>query len=107
MALLSILIARSFDGLVDYGAHYRVKHSKNEFVNNHINGIENSKGYAKYRLAKFKGIENRISYFILKSVFCLQLLGSKVEFRYKTTQENLYQKLLKLIRENLLRFCWA
>ena len=57
-------IARSFDGLVDYGAHYRLKHSKNEFVNNHINGIENSKGYAKHRLAKFKGIENRISCFI-------------------------------------------
>ena len=35
-----------YDGLVDYGAkaHYRVKHSKNEFAkgnNNHINGIEN------------------------------------------------------------------
>ena len=79
MALLSILIARSFDGLVDYGAHYRVKHSKNEFVNNHINGIENfwlrlclatvsRRGYTKHRLSKFKGIENRISYFILKSV---------------------------------------
>ena len=31
--------------MVDYGAkaHYRVKHSKNEFANgkNHINGIEN------------------------------------------------------------------
>ena len=75
IALLSILIARSFDGLVDYGAHYRVKHSKNEFVNNHINGIENfwlrlclatvsRRGYAKYKLSKFKGIENRISCFI-------------------------------------------
>ena len=35
---------RAYDGLVDYGAkaHYRVKHSKNEFANgkNHINGIE-------------------------------------------------------------------
>ena len=34
-----------YDGLVDYTAlaHYRVKHSKNEFANgkNHINGIEN------------------------------------------------------------------
>ena len=31
---------------------------------------------------------------------------SEVEFRYniKTTQENLYQKLLKLIRENPLKF---
>lgn len=34
-----------YHGLVDYGAkaHYRVKHSINEFANgkNHINGIEN------------------------------------------------------------------
>ena len=29
IALLSILIVGSLDGLVDYGAHYRVKHSKN------------------------------------------------------------------------------
>ncbi len=31
---------------------------------------------------------------------------SEVKFRYhtKTTQENLYQKLLKLIRENMLKF---
>ena len=46
--------------MVDYGAkaHYRVKHSKNEFANgkNYINGIENFWGYAKHRLAKFKGI---------------------------------------------------
>ncbi|WP_454990676.1 IS1595 family transposase, partial [Campylobacter rectus] len=36
---------KAYDGLVDYAAlaHYRVKHSKNEFANgkNHINGIEN------------------------------------------------------------------
>ena len=36
---------KAYDGLVDYGAkaHYRVKHSKNEFANgkNHINGIKN------------------------------------------------------------------
>ena len=36
---------RAYDGLVDYRAkaHYRVKHSKNEFAlgKNHINGIEN------------------------------------------------------------------
>ena len=47
--------------MVDYGAkaHYIVKHSKNEFANgkNHINGIENFRGYAKHRLAKFKGIK--------------------------------------------------
>ena len=91
---------KAYDGLVDYGvkAHYRVKHSKNEFANgkNHINGIENFQGYAKHRLAKFKGIK--------KGNFLLHL--KECEFRYntKTTQENLYQKLLKLIRENPLKF---
>ena len=89
---------KAYDGLVDYAAlaHYRVKHSKNEFANgkNHINGIENFWGYAKHRLAKFKGIK--------KENFLLHL--KECEFRYntKTTQENLYQKLLKLIRENPL-----
>jgi len=91
---------KAYDGLVDYGAkaHYRVKHSKNEFVNgkNHINGIENFWGYAKHRLSKFKGIK--------KENFLLHL--KECEFRYntKTTQEDLYQKLLKLIRENPLKF---
>ena len=92
---------KAYDGFVDYGAkaHYRVKHSKNEFANgkNHINGIENFWGYAKHRLSKFKGIK--------KENFLLHL--KECEFRYntKTTQENLYQKLLKLIRENPLKFC--
>ena len=91
---------KAYDGLVDYGAkaHYRVKHSKNEFANgkNHINGIENFWGYAKHRLSKFKGIK--------KENFLLHL--KECEFRYntKTTQEGLYQKLLKLIRENPLKF---
>ena len=91
---------KAYDGLVDYGAkaHYRVKHSKNEFANgkNHINGIENFWGYAKHRLSKFKGIK--------KENFLLHL--KECEFRYntKTTQKNLYQKLLKLIRENPLKF---
>ena len=91
---------KAYDGLVDYGAkaHYRVKHSKNEFANgkNHVNGIENFWGYAKHRLSKFKGIK--------KENFLLHL--KECEFRYntKTTQENLYQKLLKLIRENPLKF---
>ena len=51
--------------MVDYGAkaHYRVKHSKNEFANgkNHINGIENFWGYAKHRLSKFKGIFSSVA----------------------------------------------
>ncbi len=91
---------KAYDGLVDYGAkeHYRVKHSKNEFANgkNHINGIENFWGYAKHRLAKFKDIK--------KENFLLHL--KECEFRYNTkaTQKSLYQKLLKLIRENPLKF---
>ena len=40
-----------------------------------------------------------------KQNFLLHL--KECEFRYntKTIQENLYQKLLKLIRENPLKFC--
>ena len=51
---------------------------------------QNGRGYAKHRLSKFKGIK--------KENFLLHL--KECEFRYntKTTQENLYQKLLKLIR---------
>ena len=40
-----------------------MKYSKNEFANNHINGIKNFWGYAKYRLYKFKWI-NRILLYI-------------------------------------------
>lgn len=88
---------KAYDGLVDYGAkeHYRVKHCQSEFANgrNHINGIENFWGYAKHRLSKFKGIS--------KENFYLHLC----EFRYntKSNQEDLYKKLLKLIRENPLK----
>ena len=89
----------AYDGLVDYGAkaHYRVKHSKNEFAlgRNHINGIENFWGYAKHRLAKFRGIS--------KNNFILHL--KETEFRYNTKiqNQNLYKKLLLLIRENMLK----
>ena len=86
---------KAYDGLVDYGAkaHYRIKHSKNEFANgkNHINGIENFWGYAKHRLSKFKGIK--------RDNFLLHL--KECEYRYNN-RENLYQILLKLIRENPL-----
>ena len=89
---------KAYDGLVDYGAkaHYRVKHSKNEFANgkNHINGIENFWGYAKHRLSKFKGIK--------KENFLLHL--KECEFRYNNSKDTktFYHILLKLIRENPL-----
>ena len=89
---------KAYDGLVDYGAkaHYRAKHSKNEFANgkNHINGIENFWGYAKHRLAKFKGIK--------KENFLLHL--KECEFRYNNSKDTktFYHILLKMIRENPL-----
>ena len=91
---------KAYDGLVDYGAkaHYRVKHSKNEFANgkNHINGIENFWGYAKHRLSKFKGIK--------KENFLLHL--KECEFRYNNSKDTktFYHILLKLIKGNPLKF---
>ena len=89
---------KAYDGLVDYGAkaHYRVKHSKNEFAvdKNHINGIENFWGYSKHRLSKFKGIK--------KENFLLHL--KECEFRYNNSKDTktFYHILLKMIRENPL-----
>jgi transposase-like protein len=55
---------RGYNGLVDFGykKHFRVHHSKNEFArgNSHINGIESFWGYAKSRLAKFKGMDKNM-----------------------------------------------
>ena len=67
---------------------------------NHINGIENFWGYAKHRLAKFKGIK--------KENFLLHL--KECEFRYNIRYNNskdtktFYHILLKMIRENPLKF---
>ena len=90
----------AYDGLVDFGAkaHYRVKHSKNEFAlgKNHINGIENFWGYAKHRLSKFKGIK--------KENFLLHLKETEFRYNIKIKQQDLYKILLKLIRNNPLKF---
>ena len=88
---------KAYDGLVDagYKKHYRVIHSKNEFANGrkHINGIENFWGLAKTRLAKFRGIH--------KSNFYLHL--KECEFRFNYRHENLYQLLLRIIRNKPLK----
>ena len=59
-----------------------------------LKGYERSEveqtGYAKHRLSKFKGIK--------KENFLLHLKECKFRYNTKTIQENLYQKLLKLIR---------
>ena len=88
---------KTYDGLVDagYKKHHRVIHSKNEFAKGrkHINGIENFWGLAKTRLSKFRGIH--------KSTFYLHL--KECEFRFNYRHENLYQLLLKMIRDKPLK----
>ena len=89
---------KSYDSLVNIGyqKHYRVHHGKNEFakkeknINNHINGIENFWGLAKVRLFKFRGMNKKTFYLHLK----------ECEFRFNHRKENLYQLLLKIIRNN-------
>ena len=68
-------------------ANYEVRHSKNEFVNNHINSIKNFCRYAKCRLAKFKCIKKENFLFHLK----------ECEFRYNTkTMQKLILKTIEI-----------
>ena len=87
---------KGYDGLVDigYDKHYRVDHGKDEFVNGkaHINGIEGFWGFAKTRMSKYRGIDKRYFYLYLK----------ECEFRYNYRNEDLCQKILKIVRENPL-----
>lgn len=88
---------KTYDGLVDFGyrKHYRVRHGENEFANGHahINGIENFWGLAKTRLGKFKGISKNTFYLHLK----------ECEFRFNYRKHDIYQLLLKSLRENPLK----
>ena len=87
---------RGYNGLVDLGykKHFRVNHSKNEFVSgrSHINGIEGFWGFAKSRLAKFKGIHKSTIYLHLK----------ESEFRYNYRKHNLYKLILNIVQNNPL-----
>lgn len=87
---------RGYTGLVDLGykKHFRVHHGKNEFVRGkvHINGIESFWGYAKTRLAKFRGIHRNSFYLHLK----------ESEFRFNYRHENIYQIILKIFRNKPL-----
>lgn len=87
---------RGYNGLVDmgYSKHLRVDHGKNEFVrgNSHINGIEGFWGFSKSRLARFKGVP--------KATFLLHL--KECEFRFNNKDSDIYQILLKIIRNNPL-----
>jgi len=89
----------SYDGLVDMGytKHLRVDHARNEFSSrtirgSHINGIEGFWGYAKTRLARFRGVHI--------NTFFHHLM--KCEFRFNHRRQDLYHVLLRLCRENPL-----
>ena len=78
---------KAYDGLILNGYdHYRVYHSKNEFVRgkSHINGIEAFWSFAKRRLAQFNGIKD--DKFILHLAEC--------QFRYNNRNKNLMDVLV-------------
>jgi len=85
---------RGYDGLVDvgYAKHFRVDHGSNEFASGsrHINGIESFWSFAKRRLQKFNGVPSHTFYLHLK----------ECEWRFNNRNANLYQELLKLLRQN-------
>jgi len=86
---------RGYNGLVDLGyGHFRMDHSKDEFSRGgvHINGIESFWGFAKVRLAKFKGIPD--------PTFQLHLRENKWRFNYRHSDK--YKALLTYLRNRPL-----
>ena len=85
---------RSYDSIVHLGykKHYRILHSDGQFAigSNHINGIEGFWGFAKVRLAKFRGLSKNSFYFHLK----------ECEFRFNYRKKDLYSLLLKICNDN-------
>jgi transposase-like protein len=86
----------SYDGLIDIKnfRHYRVYHSKNEFVRgkSHINGIESFWSFCKRRMRKQNGVR--------KTKFLVHLKES--EWRWNHRNDDLYKLLLKNLGENPL-----
>jgi len=87
---------RGYNGLVDvgYGKHLRVDHGRNEFAKGktHINGIEGFWGFAKSRLARFRGMRKATFYLHLK----------ECEFRFNSRGDNLYMTILKIVLDKPL-----
>ena len=84
---------RDCDALIDWGyrRHYRINHARHEFAagRNRINGIESFWGVAKVCLAAKRGL--RSEYFNLHLKEC--------EFRRNMRRKDMYQELLKILRE--------
>ena len=87
---------RGYNGLVDvgYGKHFRIDHGRNEFAkgSTHVNGIEGFWGFSKTRLSRFRGMR--------KSSFYLHL--KECEFRFNYRDQDLYQLLIKMIKNQPL-----
>ena len=84
---------RSYNHLDEKGyEHVRIDHGEGEFARDgvHVNGIEAFWGYAKTRLARFRGIDPK--------TFPLHL--KECEFRYNNRSQNLTRLILKMCREN-------
>jgi len=85
-----------FDLMIDVktGKHQflRKKESKSESSRKVLNRIESFWGNAKSRLSKFKGIHSSTYKYHLK----------ECEFRYNYRHDNLYQLLLKILRNDPL-----
>ena len=87
---------KAYDGLILNGYdHYRVHHSKNEFVRGkaHVNGIESFWSYAKRRMAKFNGLNDQNFHLHLK----------ESEFRWNFRKQNIYAIILKNLRLSPLK----
>jgi len=86
------VLAKAGNGLILNGYdHYRVHHSKNEFVRgkSHVNGIESFWSFAKRRLSKFNGIA--------PEKFNLHL--KECEFRWNFRKEKLYAKMVEILKK--------
>ena len=84
---------KAYDSLiVNEYKHYRVFHSKNEFVRGrcHINGVESFWSFVKRRMAKQNGVR--------KSMFLIHLKES--EFRWNFRNGKMYKFMLKSLRNN-------
>ncbi|MDP2625075.1 MAG: IS1595 family transposase [Candidatus Peregrinibacteria bacterium] len=84
---------KSYDGLILNGYdHYRVYHSKNEFVRGkaHVNGIESFWSFAKRRLSKFNGVASHKFHIYLK----------ECEFRWNHRNDDLYAIMLQILPSN-------
>ena len=77
-----------------YGKHFRIDHGRSEFAkgSTHVNGIEGFWGFSKTRLSRFRGMS--------KSTFYLHL--KECQFRFNYRDQDLYQLLIKMIKNQPL-----